>query len=700
MVREGASDWFNRRARIYWYDQYALNEQATAFAQYDPDRIVAELEATGAEIITLYATNQFGIAYYPSKIWPQHPNLKGRDYFGEILERLRARGKRVMAYTNFLDSKRAEWRVLPLEHENDPEWRRDKPLVSWADPATPGRRVQALAGGAWEHSCHNSPHRDQVLAVAEEILSRYHPDMFHIDMFVIGYICVCQYCRPQLQKLLGTDIITREVLRQQWKKYADWRLKTSADFLAELSAVARKHGALATHNAFAPLYLPPFMGLGERWLDSLDVFISECFDAFCAPLTDLNSTSINVRWQHAVGKPSWILRTSHQLHYAHWPITNAQWEVYAAACKANGCKVFGPCGVGARPDTTTSRRMLDNVKHGLDFYMKDADLDDGAESAAKVALVFSWASRNYYSDDMQWVEEFVGWARLLIEEHLPYDIVVAERMKVADDLKRYDLVILPNVANMSDEFASVIASYVRGGGRVLATAETSLRNESNELRADYALGDTLGIEHRGSMQGHFAVERPGEPEPASGRFQKVATKANVLARHVAVDPAGSVAGCEDPLPLEPTDLPAAVLHGCGKGKALYVACDIGRYYNLHGDEHIGIWMAELLDEILPKRQIIVKAPRTVEVTVWRQRKHKRTVIHLANRTVAWSLPTDARQFTEVIPVHGIDLSLPTPRAQVKVGARGARVRSKIVGNRLVISVPRLDSYAAVLIEPS
>ena len=69
------------------YDQYALNEQAAAFAKYDPDRITAELVATGADTIVVYAANQFSIAYYPSKVWPQHPNLKGRDYVGDLFSR-------------------------------------------------------------------------------------------------------------------------------------------------------------------------------------------------------------------------------------------------------------------------------------------------------------------------------------------------------------------------------------------------------------------------------------------------------------------------------------------------------------------------------------------------------------------------------------------------------------------------------------
>src|SRR3990172_2044708 len=173
------ADWFNRRGRIYWYDQYALNKQETAFARYDPDRIVAELLDTGADIIAVYAANQFSIAYYPSNMWPQHPNLQGRDYFGEICSRLQERGKRVIAYINWVESRHPEWNLIPLGHENDPDYGKafrsstlsiEMPLVDWADPTDPEWRVQNVPGGQWRVPCINSPRREQVTAVAAEIL--------------------------------------------------------------------------------------------------------------------------------------------------------------------------------------------------------------------------------------------------------------------------------------------------------------------------------------------------------------------------------------------------------------------------------------------------------------------------------------------------------------------------------------------------
>jgi hypothetical protein len=126
---------------------------------------------------------------------------------------------------------------------------------------------------------------------------------------------------------------------------------------------------------------------------------------------------------------------------------------------------------------------------------------------------------------------------------------------------------------------------------------------------------------------------------------------------------------------------------------------MGRYFTMHGDQHIGIWMNELLQTLLPKRQIEVRAPRTVEVTVWRQPAVPRTIIHLANRSVAWSLPTNAREITEILPVPEVELTLASPYARPKVTGRGVTVRAKRQRGRLVLRVPVLNAYAAVVIEP-
>jgi len=693
------NDWLTQRGRIYWYDQYALNESDTAFAAYDPDRIVDEICATGADIVAIYAANQFAVAYYPSDVWPMHPRLAGRDYFGELATRFRARGKKIIAYINWLDSKHPEWNLVPLAGDED-NLQGARPLVSWADPDKPDGAVQDLPGGRWQLPCYNSPRRDGVISVAREILDRYQPDMFHLDMVSNSDVCLCPYCIDKLAEICGTREITREVVHENWIEFIDWRRESAGSLMRDVARVVRESGALVASNVFSPLSHMAITGMDLGWMDDVDVFLSECFDAFNAPGSDLNATSVNVRLQHACSKPSWILRTSTPLHYGHFPITKAQWKIYAAASKTNGAHVFGPCGVGARPDTTSAKTLLDNVRTGLDFFMDDADLADGARSAARVGLVFSWATRRYRSPgaDRAWVEDFNGWARMLIESHVPFDIVSVEHTEGAPNLERYDLLILPGLTHLDQHFCTEVGKYVKGGGKIIMTGETSLYDENGSPRQDFALGEVAGIALRGRRETPFAIENEPDPEPAEGVLVEVDGDGLVVEWTLKVDPAGSVLSGKDPMALDERGTAFVVENDFGDGMCLYVAFAVGQYYDIHGDAHIYERMRRWVDKMLAERSLRVNAPLTVEVTSWEQPQHARTIIHLANRTVAWSIATNRRQIREVVSVDGVMIELKIDREDPTVTCRHAKAEWEIIDGLLRARISGIKEYAALVVE--
>jgi hypothetical protein len=680
-------DWLKKRQRIYWYDQYALNDQESAFSKFDPDRIARELADTRADIVAVYAANQFSVAYYPSKVWPMHPNLEGRDYFGEVSSRLKAQGQKVIAYINWLESRHPEWYVVPLGGKPETEF----PLASWADPNVPDRRVQKVPGGSWRFACINSPRRDQVVAVTREIIERYHPDGFHLDMFFNSGVCVCEYCRPTLEKICGTQALTMEAIHANWREFIDWRNECSASLIGQVSAILRENGVFAAHNGQNPLWLSPIYGFDSNLLPHLDLYVSEIF-------YDLHASDLTMRWHQAIGKPSCELVTATSPYHAHLSIPQAAWKVSAASAKANGCSVLGPCGVGAYPDTTSSGRLLSTIREGLDFFMEDADLHEGAKPEAKVALVFSWATRKYFrAGRMDWSQELDGWSRVLIEEHIPFELIVAEKVETAQDLSRFDLVILPNTAFVSEDFCGAVTGFADSGGRVLATGETSLGDERGFPRDDFALGRLFGIKSKGSVEGSFYMEAGIEPEPAVGVFQQVVTTSEILARHIVTDPAGSVSGTLDPLPMEITEWPVAVTRSIGSGQVLYIAFGVGRYYALQTLKHARDCMVQAIDRLLPNRQVVVVAPRCLEITVWAQESPERKVIHLANRT---PLAHDMARIHEVPPLRDIVIELESPYPNPRVTCRCAQATTTIEGSRIRVAFETLEVYAAVVVEPT
>jgi len=245
-----------------------------------------------------------------------------------------------VAYINWLESRHAEWNTIPLGSESDLD-HKEMPLVSWADPADPDKRVQRVPGGRWRYPCINSPRRQQVLAVTREIAERYKPDGFCLDMFhANGALCVCPYCRPEIERICGTKEISRRAVVDHWREYIDWKCDRSSSLIAELTAVLHEHGVLACHNAGVPLHMSSIYGVGEAWMPHLDVYVSEIFSNILVPST-------TVRLQRALGLPSWELLTSTAPYHAQ-PVGPGR---MVANERGDGQgqrrRGAGPCGVGA-----------------------------------------------------------------------------------------------------------------------------------------------------------------------------------------------------------------------------------------------------------------------------------------------------------------------------------------------------------------
>jgi hypothetical protein len=85
--------------------------------------------------------------------------------------------------------------------------------------------------------------------------------------------------------------------------------------------------------------------------------------------------------------------------------------------------------------------------------------------------------------------------------------------------------ILPNVAALSDAQCAQLAEFVRAGGGLVATSETSLCDEKGVPRDDFGLADLFGASFVRRMPGPVrngyppprARERQGPPAPRGPR---------------------------------------------------------------------------------------------------------------------------------------------------------------------------------------
>lgn len=116
------------------------------------------------------------------------------------------------------------------------------------------------------------------------------------------------------------------------------------------------------------------------------------------------------------------------------------------------------------------------------------------QPVASVGLGWSQLNTDYLGRDH--AEELVelpfrGMANALIRARVPYVPIHADH--IDREASRLSLLILPNLAAMSDAQVASVRRFVEAGGNLLATGETSLLNEYGDPRPDFALADLFGV---------------------------------------------------------------------------------------------------------------------------------------------------------------------------------------------------------------
>jgi len=136
---------------------------------------------------------------------------------------------------------------------------------------------------------------------------------------------------------------------------------------------------------------------------------------------------------------------------------------------------------------------LEAVREFFKWHAANGSHYPGMRSRATVALYHSRATQLYAGATATRVEQatcFRGTYRALLESRIPFDLVSDRRMgdvDIGEQLARYDVIVLPNVACMSTAEAAALDAFVTHGGTLIATGETGLYDERGERRDRFAL---------------------------------------------------------------------------------------------------------------------------------------------------------------------------------------------------------------------
>ncbi|MGA2077154.1 MAG: hypothetical protein ABSH52_26990 [Terriglobia bacterium] len=136
----------------------------------------------------------------------------------------------------------------------------------------------------------------------------------------------------------------------------------------------------------------------------------------------------------------------------------------------------------------------------IDFFNKNFDYYRDVQSVADVAVLYSYATMGFNNDRA--AVSFMLFTQALIQARVPFNIIFDEHM---NDLSKYRALVLADQECLDDSQMNLIRQYVRQGGGVVATEQTSLFSPWRQRRPDFGLKDLFQVKtpHYGGRRLRF-----------------------------------------------------------------------------------------------------------------------------------------------------------------------------------------------------
>jgi hypothetical protein len=467
--------------RLAWWEQpYRIVQTNLRLidAGLSPRELARDVCDFGASALTFNIGGIF--AWYPTDLSLQarNPHLKG-DLAGEMLAAAHEAGLKMVGRYDLSKGTR-------LAYDAHPEWFVHNKA---GEPQEYNGTFQACVNGGWA--------REYAIHILEESLGQLNLDGVFFNM--TGYqpydysgryrgICHCLSCRDDFAAMFSRHLPEREDFTDPaFADYLQFKKRTSA--------------AVSKHIYDTVKRLRPQVGVMGNGRGTCDFIRLELQRAVSRPAPE---------WPHQAGELCrWAAARHPGMPYAcaSTNFLDYQWR-YASETPAHHLLRFGQTVAnGGQIDyyvlgllDQPNRAPLGPIRRFMQWHAVHAEHLARTKSLAKVALYHSRATELYAGATATAQHQkrgFRGAYRALLDGRVPFDFVSDERMgdpNVADRLADYDVILLPNVACISDAEAAQLDSFVDNGGTLIATGETGHYDEHGRRRGHVALR-TLPIDH-------------------------------------------------------------------------------------------------------------------------------------------------------------------------------------------------------------
>jgi hypothetical protein len=481
---------------------------------------VAVLQQQLCNVATIGPMNGHGFANYASKSVPPSPGMDP-EWIPGVTQACHDRGIAVIAWLPFnIQDVRQAADYQPAKRF--PQWT----MKYIADPARPTRPQVAMC-------IVSSPYREEHARELAEAVSFGVDGVFFDGFFLEGRPgrpqpgCVCEYCRGKFKEETGLDLPTQinwgDATFKRWVRWRNHALvETARYFRDEMRKANAGLSLTCNYNAW------PF---GTKDWET------------AVPLWRTSEYGVS---QHAYAPQphmEWLMlgfksRLSHDLNPAHsdiWRTSGPTWDYQGTpedvARHEINMKTFMLSGLahGTTPwhgghiqPPEVGRRIHEAMKAREQYFSHD--------SVRHLGVVLSQNTHDFYGhipdtgNLADYRDAILGTWLLLTKRHLPFNFVFDNELE-AGELQPYRVLLLANTAALSDAMLAKLRKWVVGGGHLIATADTALYDEWGERRAEWGLGEMLGVRKTEKLQVAHTAEHgagrvtyiPGEPGVAYAR---------------------------------------------------------------------------------------------------------------------------------------------------------------------------------------
>jgi hypothetical protein len=666
MAQESSrSHWYHKPMRIL---QTVLRQPDAV--NYNVDSLVNYMKATHANTLVV---NGGGVVDFFQNRLPManiNPYIGQRDLLAEIVAGCHKADIKVIARVDFRGVEKARY-------DQHPDWfardEKGNPII--LNYTTPPLYAP----------CYNSYYRNEhAVSYIEQLMDKYKLDGIWHNSVNFHHTCYCDRCKTEFRQAAGKEIPIKGSPDLEWEAYYRWNSGVASRQLGLMRSTVKKYGSDKTYAAevFDMYKIEQQKHTGISLYSAAEYFDFFVIVAFLADNTakveykDIWYPAAIVKFLKSLEphKAPVILfggnGTEHR--YIYDPPLDSRlwlWEEAAAAGGFWNCYFNGYYPVNA-PDSRNAYLATDMYK-----YLQDNEtFIQQLQPVTDIGVMYSKPSGELVGD-VDFAISMSGVQRLLAENHYQYGFV-SDKLLTAERLKEFKVLLLPNVAALSDQHVLLIKEWVKQGGKLISSFQTSLFDEHGTARKDFGLSEVIGVSDlhqlvNTEMDCYQKIMRRNDLVKGMEKTSLLHNGGRTLMTK-AVGDAEVITGYLPKINNQPpenafpsswdSEYPIIVNNNYGKGESVYFANEIEKLNYTIGHPDYDQLLNNSINHLLGQVAVLkTTAPASVHVYLNKSDSSLGTFqLSLVNTS-----SSSQRPFRDLIPVENITIELPFEIASVE-----------------------------------